>query len=589
MVNISFSQKQDSLTIYQKIKNVTDKSKITTWLYQAIFVDPKPKEYPSQPASKEEKIVNPYLKEENRIIRKINITVYDPFGHSITDTSSQKINFFQKISNRLHVTTRRWVIMNKLLFKRNDTLNALAVSETERLLRQSVFVNDARIFITEVVSCDSIDVNVIVQDKWPVAVPGVITDKTSSIRFRNQNLFGAGHQFEQYVGFTMPGVMDYSGYYNVANINHTYISSQLSYQTNKDGTGIGLSFDRPFFSPLAKWAGGASVSKLWKYYAFKDPTDGMEKRLPLNNSGYDIWLGKSFKINSKKKFFNQSTNIIVGERYYTNVFDKRPPFIMDVQKSNLNTATFIGNVGLSVQEFYKDKFIYRFGANEDVPQGLIVQFLYGGKKKEFSEIQYYTGVEIARAKHFKAGYFSATFSYGMFFNKFMSNDITTNYKLNYFSDLYRIGKWYLREFVNYNLVYGENKPATEKVTLTSDELYGFNSGTLTGNSKMVLNVETVAYAPYNLVGFRFAPVLLTGFGMIGDQQNKLMESNLYQAYSLGLMIRNENLLSSTFQISFGVYPFLPNGQNDVYKYNPVTSFTLRVRAFTVSKPSFISY
>jgi hypothetical protein len=586
---VCFGQKRDSTDLYEKIKRKADRSKITKLIYEAVFVEPKPNEYPVQPASNEEKIVNPYLKYEGNVIRKVNIKVLDPFGKSITDTSFQKTNLIQDLGNRIHIKSKHWVIRNKLLFKINDTVNPLSLSESERLLRQSAYVNDARIFISEISNTDSVDVNVLVLDESPSFIQAAITDVSGNARYTNQNIFGFGHQFQQYVGFTKPDVMDYSGYYNIANLDHTYISSVLFYQTNNYGTTTGISFDRPFYSPLAKWAGGVSLSRSWKYFPFKDSAEGIVKQLPLQSSGYDIWAGKSFKINSRHKFFNQSTNIIIGERYFANVFDERPSFVIDTQKTNLGTYSFIGNIGLSVQQFYKEKYIYRFGANEDVPHGFVVQLLYGATKKEFTNTRYYTGMEIARALHIKEGYFSSTLSYGMFFNKFMANDITLNFKLNYFCDLFRIGKWYFREFVNYNFVYGLNKMPSERITLTSGELYGFNAGSLTGITKMVMNVETVAYAPYNLAGFRFAPVLLTGFGMIGDQSNKLLESNLYQAYSLGLMTRNENLLVNTFQVSFGVYPFLPGGQNNIFKLNPVASFTLKVRAFSVSKPTFISY
>ena len=106
---------------------------------------------------------------------------------------------------------------------------------------------------------------------------------------------------------------------------------------------------------------------------------------------------------------------------------------------------------------------------------------------------------------------------------------------------------------------------------------------------MVLSSETVAYLPYNLIGFHFAPILMVGVALIGDPKNPLLKSRLYQSYSLGIMVRNENLLSSTFQISFGLYPFTPDGRNVVYVYNPVTSFTLRVRLFEFSRPEFVSY
>jgi hypothetical protein len=106
---------------------------------------------------------------------------------------------------------------------------------------------------------------------------------------------------------------------------------------------------------------------------------------------------------------------------------------------------------------------------------------------------------------------------------------------------------------------------------------------------MVINSETVAYMPYNLAGFRMAPVFLAGLAMLGDPQHPLLQSRMYQGYSLGLMFRNENLLSSTFQFTFGFYPFLPDGQNDVFRYNPVGSFTLKVRGFYAPKPEFVGY
>lgn len=587
--NLSYSQTQDSLAIYKKIKEVAEKRKFTAWLYSTIFVDPTAQEYPKEPSSKEKKIVNPYIKHENKIIRNIHVKVYDPFGYSVNDTAQRKINGLQKLGNGLHIASFKRVITSRLLFKESQSLNPLSLSESERLLRQSVFVNDARIAVSDSSGTDSVDVYVMVHDKWTVSMPIVITDVNGYARFKNQNLFGTGNQFEQYVGFTKPDLMAYSGYYNISNIKNSYVSSRLFYSTNHDGTEVGVIFDRPFYSPLAEWAGGAEYNYSWKYFSYTDSVSLKDKRHELNQSYYDVWLGKSIKINAVRKLFNQSTNIIIGERFYLNQFDKRPSFAIDKNRRNLNSSSFIGNIGFAIQQYYKDKFIYRFGANEDVPQGLIVQALYGVTENELGNSKFYIGADVASARHFHAGYFSARLSYGLFFGKSMVNDITTRAKLNYFSDLLRLGKWYIREFVNSTWVLGFNKQPYERLTITGSDLYGFESGTLTGTHKGVVNVETVAYAPYNLIGFRFAPTLMMGCSMIGDEKNKFINSNLYQAYALGLMVRNENLLSSTFEISFGIYPFLPNGQNNVIKYSPVTSFTLKVNAFSVGRPEFIDY
>jgi len=583
---------KDSLKFYKRVKKIAYKNKLSSLVYDAIFQNPEPKEYPTNPASKETKQVNPYLHYKGCIIKNIKITVYDPFGYNTNDTIKYTINKAQRFGNNAHITTRQFVIINKLLFKKNDSINPLSISESERILREAVFVTDANIYISATTNKDSVNVNVIIHDKWPITIPLAITDIYTSARFRNLNLFGVGQQFEQYGKLSKPNDFEFNGYYGIANIDNTYISSNLAYFNNKDGTDITLSFDRPFFSPLTPWAGGITIAHSWRKYQYTDSALKDIKLIPINSLSYDLWTGKSlklFKLKKDKSFFNQSTNIIIGGRYYARKFLNKPSELIDPSKTNFNTDAGLGNIAFSVQQFYKDKFIYRFGANEDVPEGLIVQFIYGVIKQEYKKIRYYTGIEIARAKHFKIGYFSATFSYGIFFNKLTTNDITTNYKLYYFSNLYKKGKWFFREFLNLNFVHGQNKLNGETITFSNNELYGFENRTLTGNTKITLSSETVAYLPYQLIGFRFAPVITIGLGIIGNQTQKLISSNLYQAYTLGVMLRNENLLTSTFQFSVGAYPFFPDDGKFTLKYNPIASFTLRVRAFSVSKPEFISY
>lgn len=580
------AQEKDSLAIYKKIKCLAEQRPFTKWMYQAIFVEPATTEYPTEPSKHEGSVVNPYLRYNGRVIRKVSITVLDPFGYSVNDTVRRKTSWLEKAGNHAHVTTRSWVVDNKLLFKENDKLDALSISESERLLRQAVYVSDARIFLKPV-GKDSVDVQVMVQDKWSVTIPGEITPRNANARYRDENILGTGQQLEQYVGFRTPNRWDYNGFYNVANIDHTYISGLVGYKNTKDGTQVNLAFDRPFYSPLADWAGGLYVSHAQRFYDFSDAADNKQKDINLINLGYDGWYGRNIKLG--KGLFNQSTNIIVGGRYYGSHYIKRPQADFDVTGTFPNTHVFVGNIGYSLQQYYKDKYIYRFGANEDVPEGLIMQFIYGGVKSELSHVRYYSGVEMARAKHYDIGYFSATISYSVFYNKYMTNDVTTGYKLYYFSDLLRIGRWYLRQFVNGNVVYGTHKLPSEKITLTADDLYGFNSETLSGNSKLVLQSQTVAYAPYNLIGFKFAPVFSAAMGMVGDDQKSIFHNKIFQGYSLGLLVRNENLLVSTFQFSVGMYPYLPDGGSVVLKYNPITSFTLRVRAFSISKPGFTAY
>jgi hypothetical protein len=583
------AQDPDSTDFYKRIRDFAHKRRFTRLIHAAVFVDPKPGEYPEKPAvKKQSKPRNPYLKYSDKVIRKITIRVYDPFGYSVNDTTRHKTEWHEKLGNRLHKSTRQWVIGNKLLFEENDRLNALEITESERLLRQAGFVNDARIIVSRVGRSDSVDVLVLVQDKWSITGAAGASPTSADGNLRDMNFLGLGQQFEQYVAYRAPNRYDFNGSYSIANIDNTYISSRLAYYTNKQGTLTGLSFERPFYSPLAEWAGGVSLAYGQQFFDYKDPVESADLRTNVTKYQYDLWAGKTVRLNGGKTLFEQSNNFMLGARYYTTRYLKRETSNFDLRGPFPETWTLIGNAGFAVQQFYKDRYIYRFGANEDVPHGLLMQFLYGIEKWELARPRYYLGMEVAQGRKLSVGYVAATFSYGVFFNRKIANDVSTNYRINYFTDLFSMGRWYLRQFFNFNLLYGENKEPREKITLTSADLYGFNGDGLRGNTKMILQSETVAYAPYDLVGFRFAPVLMAGLGMLGDG-HPVLQADLYQGYSVGLMVRNENLLNSTFQVSFGLYPVQPDGQHFVMKYNPVTSFTLRVRGFGFNKPMFFSY
>lgn len=580
---------QDSSDVYLRLRDFAQKRAFTKWIYEAVFVPPKAAEYPALPAGKEQsKPVNPYLKHTDKVIRKITIKVYDPFGHSVSDTTRRKQKWNERIGNSAHVSSRQWVINNKLLFKENQPLNALTVSESERLLRASGYINDARIIVSSVGKSDSVDVLVLVQDKWSITGEAVGSSTSADVNLRDFNFLGLGQRFEQYVEYQRSDRYNFRGAYTIDNIDNTYISSRLSYATGRQGTSAALSFERPFYSPLARYAGGLSLVYGQQFFDYHDTIEVLPAQANIFKYSYDVWAGKTIQLSKGKTLFDQSNNFMLAARYFTTRYPRRSANHYDLRHAFPETWTFIGNVGFAVQQFYKDRFIYRFGANEDVPHGLLLQFLYGMEKWELSKHRYYLGMEVAQARRFKPGYLSATFSYSIFFNHAIANDVSTNYRLNYFTNLFSMGRWYLRQFVNFNFLYGENKEPREKVTLTSSDLYGFNSGNMRGNTKMVFQSETVAYAPYNLVGFRFAPVFMAGFGMLGDG-NPLLQGRVYQGYSLGLMIRNENLLINTFQVAIGMYPVLPDGQKFVLKYNPVTSFTLRVRSFGYNKPIFLAY
>jgi hypothetical protein len=586
-----FAQERDTLDFYKRIRKSAYKRKATKLLYQAIFVDPVPQQYEDKPLSDEQKQTDPNGRYEGKIIKDIRVIVYDPFGYSVNDTFTRNINKLQKAGNSVHITTRQRVIRNMLLIRIHDTIALIRLTESERLVRQAGYINDARITVIGDTLSDSAIVVVRVLDKWNYDAAVSAGTQRGYIRIRDRNLSGWGQTYEQRIGYDMATGYDLRGNYHITNIKHTYISSNLFYATTKEETRTGLSFNRPFYSPLARWAGGAEGSRVWGRYKYSDTIEPKLHSLPLHYYLMDFWSAKSFALGKQKKT-EKNSNIIIGARYASTRYLQRPAFHIDTNFFNVNTDLYLGSIGYSLRKYYKDQFIYRFGANEDVPEGLLLQATFGVIEKEFIGVRYYSGFEISNGRHLKnIGYLSANFNYGTYYRIGVRNNSTINSGIFYFTDLYQKGRWYFRNFISYKFIHGLHKMPYERITLKSGEMYGFNPGDLNGTGKMILTMEGVAYAPYNIIGFKFAPIVLAAWGILENDRSRFLNGKIYQAYSVGLLLRNENLLNSSFEFTVGFYPELPGPESrrDVFKINPVGSFSLKVRSFDISKPGTVAF
>src|SRR5690606_28622558 len=118
-------------------------------------------------------------------------------------------------------------------------------------------------------------------------------------------------------------------------------------------------------------------------------------------------------------------------------------------------------------------------------------------------------------------------------------------KFNYFSHLYRIKKYYIRQFIDLQFARGLSRYG-ENVIDISDEhgIRGIRNTELIGNQKLTLSTETVAFSPYYFLGFRFAFFIFADLGLVGSDK-AFLEGKLYQGYGLGIRLRNENLTFTT--------------------------------------------
>ena len=586
-------QPEDTLRIYKQMDKKSKRWAFTRWLFETIVVMPKPA--PKTKKIKPVKLIKPFEAEEGKIIRKVYILVLDPFGYSVNDTARRPQSRLEKYANNVHVTSKKFLIKNQLLFNNGDSLDALAMAESERILRQAPYINDARILVKRLTrkqdpGRDSVDVWVYVQDLWSIFPESGFDPTQPNITLTDRNFLGLGTNIRQELRYKFSDNSVFvKGEYGIFNIRKLFLRTNLVYQFSKDLNQFGVQFERPFFSPLTRWAGGFSALRTATYFHQFEDTALVLRQFPVQFDIYDGWAGRSWQLNKGKSIQKRSTSIVAGLRIRQINFHQRPSAEIDPFFQNAGQTLLLGTVGISNRQFFKEKYLYRFGANEDVPIGYSFQIITGQQQKERSATQYYSGLSGAVGWYRKqVGYFALQLSYGNFYNKKALDKGVIRAGVNYFSNLVRYQAWAFRQFASIQSVFGLNRAAYEFIDLNGSQMYGFQSDVLKGKSKAILNLETVFYTPYNVFGFRVAPVFFMALGKIGDDFWGLMNSRIFQAYSIGLLVRNENLVFKTFELSIGIYPYLPGGK-DAYRLNPVSSYTLRVRDFAIPKPELLEY
>lgn len=581
----------DTTKLYKTIQDYSERHTITRWIYDGIFVPPgnEAEPPPSAPVTRR---VNPFLRDEGRIVRRIEVRTFDPFGYSVDDTTLTPVNALQTWADRLHRKTRPRIVRNLLLVRPLQPLDPLKVAESERVLRASPFVNDARILVRPVHSApDSVDLIVLVHDKWSIDVDGEADLTSASVRLREKNFLGLGQALEQRVGYRLGiAAPDLAGEHAVYNIGRSYVSSRVLYVATSELDQFGFALDRPFYSPLAKWAGGLAWMSNATHYEVLGPEGAVLSRYGLEYSDADLWLGRSFRLGDGRSMGSRSSNVVLAARYAQRRFADRPPLTVDSARFYSDNTLFLVSTGLSIRQYYKERYLFRFGNAEDVPEGLLIRLTGGVQRRELTVNAPYAGAEVSRGRNYAHfGYFSAGVGYGTFFERGVPVDGTFRAQLLYFTDLLSMGRWHFRQFARFKATFGHAKPSYATIDLNGAQLYGFSSSTLKGTHKEVFSTETVCYAPVNLWGFRIAPVLLMGFGTIGAEHDPLFSGRIYSAYSLGLLVRNENLLVRTFEVTVGFFPYLPDSGGSRFEFNSFGSYSSRAMDFTFPEPATVAF
>ena len=581
--------KKDSTHIYKNIETYSKKGKFTRFMYSLVF---RPVTHTSKKRKYKKLINRPLSSFEGKIIRHINIETLDPFGYSIGDTIVAAPNFISKTGNSLHIKSQPITIRNLLLIRQNQPFDALLVKESERLVRTRNYITDVLFYVkTSSVKADSVDIFIRVLDIWSIIPSGSASTSGINIGLSDNNFMGLGHTFQNiYARDYTQRNNSFKANYTIPNIKNTYIATVLHYDDmlGSKNSNKSVTFDRPFFSPFAKWAAGVSFSQQFRADSFRmSNMVFMPQRFKYNTQDY--WAGNGFRIFRGNTEDKRTTNFISTVRFLRIRYLEKPPDSIDIQHNYSNENFYMAGIGVSTRKYVQEKYIFKFGITEDVPIGKVFS-LTGGYQERNNAGRLYLGGRISFGNYYSWGYLSSDFEYGTFFrgSKAEQGVITTG--VNYFSGLFEIGKWKFRQFVKPQIAIGINRPSYDTLTINDGfGLNGFNSLGLSGTRRLLFTLQTQSYTPWNFIGFRFGPFLTCTAGMLGNASTGFKNCKLYSQIGIGVLIKNESLILNTFQISIAFYPSIPGKGQNVFKPDVFKTTDFGFRYFVIGKPAKVVF
>jgi hypothetical protein len=535
-----------------------------------------------------------YVNYEGRVIRNVNITTLSPFGYSVNAPVCYSINRFQKLGNRIHYPTRTWIIRNKLLFGAGDTLNAFNVSESERLLRQSAYLREVRIDV-EPVQSDTVDVNVIVQDIWAIngTVAGNPLEPNGSVSVSDINFLGFGQKFESKFWYD-PDFFNqwkYSGRFTIPEIGRSYITAETHYYTEERDRTYGFSFNRPFFSTVAAWAGGFSADFRRNYFSI--PVNLTESYAGYQNVQYqDAWLGYAFNPNLKNQLKERKSQVVISGRVSNTNYVDQSSYAVEMREHYPDEQMYLATVAYSFRQYYQDRFIFGFGRTEDIPEGALLS-LTGGANQTYFYKRGYAGAKISYGKNHSAlGYTDVSLEGGGFWRS-LHSDVEQGViaaQALYFTNMVPVKDWFIRQFIWNRLALGFNRRPGELLNVDKGEgLRVLSSERFRGTQKLTTNYEIDFFTPYKPLDFRIVGVLFADFALIGSKGDPLLNNHLLQGYGIGLRLKNERLVFNTFQVSFHYYPGMSYyGVRELWYYHTEQPY-YRMPDFSAGRPYVVGF
>jgi hypothetical protein len=502
---------------------------------------------------RKEKLVNAVVKSEEIFIpyagytiRSIVFRSVDMLEGSVIDTLQKAETKFGKFVNKVHKDTRSQIISNNLLFEIGDLVDPYQLADNERVLRQFITLRDARIYLTENKDYPkTVDVIVVTQDVTSIGIAGAFSSLTK-FRFDMYDINILGYAKQLRLSYFRSAAYSPKNGYEVTlrepNLSGTFLQGELQYTDNYLRQRTRLALGRDFFAPEIKYAGGIELYRTHEKYYFEE-YDTLE--IPYTENSVDLWAGRSIE-------FKKRINLIFSSRIDSKMFSSKPFVSSDSNSFFYDRTLLLGSVTLTKRNYLKSLRIRGFGKTEDIPIGGSVSVMLGKESNEFINRKYYE-VGGAFSRYFQGiGYLNISLAGGSYFKQGTAQDGLVSASGIYFSDLVKLRKAQLRQFIYLTYMKGFNRVLDQTISLSGK--WEDKSGTAPlGNERLTVGFENVYFMPWYIYGFQFALFHRIDFSLLSNGKQLFTRNSLFPIFRVGARMLNENLVLPRFSFDLAYY------------------------------------
>ena len=518
----------------------------------------------------------PYMPFEGKIIRHIYVNTFN-FDRSLTDTSKRDNSWATRAGNRLHKSSRKFVIRNNLFIKENTPVNAFKLADNERFIRSQEYIHDARIIINEIPdNPDSVDITIYTKDLFSIGGGGASNGLNHiNADVYDANLAGMAQRLEVsgLYDYTRNSNFGYGALYRKDNVLHSFVDATVGYSvmnispySNEEQSTEYITLTRQLVSPYSRYAGGLTISENQAFNLYHIPdTNVYSSIFKYKYFLFDGWAGYSIGINKLT-----ATNNTIRDRrffairYYNRDFSQLPQQVLTPGGVLFNpifnsSRALLGQFTFFRQDYYKTQYIYGFGTTEDLPYGYNIA-VTGGWHEQLNLQRPYAGLNVSDYIATGQGDFIQLFlKSGGFLYKNKVQDGSFLIGATAYSRIFFLNSTKIRQYINVSYTHLYNRVTYAPLYINNYYgIRGFLTDSAYGTRRLSIQLETEFYLKFKLLGFQFAPFPYGDLSLITPENGPYVHSSLYSSLGGGVRTRNENLIFETIELRAFFFPVAPN-------------------------------